>query len=236
MEKQQGRWKGHERQGRDPWDWKIPGCSQLRFIVSARRPDINCFMIGCDKCNEWFHGDCIQITEKMAKGIRQWYCRQCRANDATLAIKYRQKKAREKEGDGEAMPEREKRKEQVEARMERRKVTVNVSPSSLPSPHSSGNRSQQIGRQQMSRTFYKGIGTEFKSREVMLQLYKILVRLPLENCVQFWSPYLRKDRLALEAVQRRFIRLMPKMRGLTYEERLNCPGLSSRIQKNERRS
>ncbi|XP_069785166.1 CXXC-type zinc finger protein 1-like isoform X2 [Narcine bancroftii] len=115
-----------------------PGLLAAPVYCVCRRPDINCFMIGCDKCNEWFHGDCIQITEKMAKGIRQWYCRQCRANDATLAIKYRQKKAREKEGDGEAMPEREKRKEQVEARMERRKVTVNVSPSSLPSPHSSG--------------------------------------------------------------------------------------------------
>lgn len=33
---------------------------------------------GCDNCNEWFHGDCINITEKMAKAIREWYCRQCR--------------------------------------------------------------------------------------------------------------------------------------------------------------
>lgn len=33
---------------------------------------------GCDNCNEWFHGDCIRITEKMAKAIREWYCRECR--------------------------------------------------------------------------------------------------------------------------------------------------------------
>lgn len=33
---------------------------------------------GCDNCNEWFHGDCIRITEKMAKAIREWYCRDCR--------------------------------------------------------------------------------------------------------------------------------------------------------------
>lgn len=44
----------------------------------CRKPDINCFMIGCDNCNEWFHGDCIRITEKMAKAIREWYCRECR--------------------------------------------------------------------------------------------------------------------------------------------------------------
>ncbi|XP_037662021.1 CXXC-type zinc finger protein 1 isoform X3 [Choloepus didactylus] len=49
----------------------------------CRKPDINCFMIGCDNCNEWFHGDCIRITEKMAKAIREWYCRECRALPST---------------------------------------------------------------------------------------------------------------------------------------------------------
>lgn len=43
--------------------------------ISTTRP-ILCS--GCDNCNEWFHGDCIRITEKMAKAIREWYCRECR--------------------------------------------------------------------------------------------------------------------------------------------------------------
>lgn len=63
----------------------------------CRKPDINCFMIGCDHCNEWFHGDCINITEKMAKAIREWYCAQCREKDPSLEIRYRHKKSREKE-------------------------------------------------------------------------------------------------------------------------------------------
>ena len=63
-------------------------------------------------------------------------------------------------------------------------------------------------------------GIEYKSKEVLLQLYKALVRLHLEF-VQFWSPYLRKDVVALEAVQMRFTGLIPEMRGLSYEERLN---------------
>ncbi len=32
---------------------------------------------GCDNCNEWFHGHCINVTEKMAKVIREWYCQKC---------------------------------------------------------------------------------------------------------------------------------------------------------------
>ncbi|XP_003267557.1 CXXC-type zinc finger protein 1 isoform X5 [Nomascus leucogenys] len=64
----------------------------------CRKPDINCFMIGCDNCNEWFHGDCIRITEKMAKAIREWYCRECREKDPKLEIRYRHKKSRDRDG------------------------------------------------------------------------------------------------------------------------------------------
>ena len=70
-------------------------------------------------------------------------------------------------------------------------------------------------------------GLEYKSREVLLQLYRVLVRPHLEYCVQFWSPYLRKDVVALGTVQRRFTRLILGMKGLTYEERLNSLGLYS---------
>uniref|UniRef100_A0A8C8SI62 CXXC-type zinc finger protein 1 n=1 Tax=Pelusios castaneus TaxID=367368 RepID=A0A8C8SI62_9SAUR len=67
----------------------------------CRKPDINCFMIGCDNCNEWFHGNCINITEKMAKAIREWYCLQCRDKNPMLEIRYRHKKSKEKEREGE---------------------------------------------------------------------------------------------------------------------------------------
>uniref|UniRef100_A0A673JHV6 CXXC-type zinc finger protein 1 n=2 Tax=Sinocyclocheilus rhinocerous TaxID=307959 RepID=A0A673JHV6_9TELE len=65
----------------------------------CRKPDINCFMIACDNCSEWFHGDCINISEKMSKTIRVWYCEKCRSKNESLEIKFRPKKSREKEAE-----------------------------------------------------------------------------------------------------------------------------------------
>jgi len=70
-------------------------------------------------------------------------------------------------------------------------------------------------------------GIEYKSWEIMLQLYKTLVRLHLEYCVQFWSPHYQKDVEALERVQGRFTRMLPGLEGFRYEERLDKFGLFS---------
>eukprot|EP00061_Rhincodon_typus_P005527 g25149.t1 len=48
----------------------------------------------------------------------------------------------------------------------------------------------------------------------------------LEYCVQFWSPSLKKDILAIEGPQQRFTRLIPGMIGLTFEESLDRLGLN----------
>ncbi|XP_035500787.1 CXXC-type zinc finger protein 1 isoform X1 [Scophthalmus maximus] len=72
----------------------------------CRKPDINCFMIGCDSCTEWFHGKCVGVSEKAAKAIRVWYCPSCRDRDSSLEIKYRPKKTKENE-EKDAGPERD---------------------------------------------------------------------------------------------------------------------------------
>uniref|UniRef100_A0A8C1IUK1 CXXC-type zinc finger protein 1 n=1 Tax=Cyprinus carpio TaxID=7962 RepID=A0A8C1IUK1_CYPCA len=91
----------------------------------CRKPDINCFMIGCDNCNEWFHGHCINVTEKMAKAIREWYCKQCQEMDPSLSIRYRKKNR-----DRDVEPERvERRSSTPEYKIDKRRGSkVSVSP------------------------------------------------------------------------------------------------------------
>ena len=61
---------------------------------------------------------------------------------------------------------------------------------------------------------------EYKSREVILKLYKSYVRPHLEYCIQAWKPHLSRDVTMLESVQRRATRMIPGLSLLSYEERL----------------
>ena len=60
----------------------------------------------------------------------------------------------------------------------------------------------------------------YRSPDILTKLYKSLVRPHLEYCVSAWSPHYVKDRDRLEKVQHRFTRMVPGVRGLEYEERL----------------
>ena len=62
---------------------------------------------------------------------------------------------------------------------------------------------------------------QFKSSEIILPLYKSLVRPHLEYCVQAWRPHLQKDIDLLEKVQRRATRMIVSLKNVPYEKRLN---------------
>jgi hypothetical protein len=66
-----------------------------------------------------------------------------------------------------------------------------------------------------------------KSKEVIIPLYKTLVRPHMDYCVQAWKPHLRKDIERLEKIQRRATKMVEGMMNLTYEERLRLLGLST---------
>ena len=58
----------------------------------CRTSDTSRFMIGCDSCEEWYHGDCINITAEAAKKILKFFCQKCRTKDPSLENVYKEKK------------------------------------------------------------------------------------------------------------------------------------------------
>lgn len=65
----------------------------------------------------------------------------------------------------------------------------------------------------------------YKESDVMVRLYKSLVRPLVEYCTAAWSPFYQKDKFLIEQVQRRFTRLIPGLEKLEYRERLRRLGL-----------
>ncbi|CAL8077921.1 unnamed protein product [Orchesella dallaii] len=73
---------------------------QSKIDTLLREPEIYCicrssdstrFMIACDACEEWYHGDCVNITQSEANNIHHYYCQWCIEKDPSLEIEYKKK-------------------------------------------------------------------------------------------------------------------------------------------------
>ena len=67
----------------------------------------------------------------------------------------------------------------------------------------------------------------YKEKELIILLYKTIVRPHLEYCIQAWRPYRKKDIDMLERVQRRATKMIPKLRNISYEMHLKECGLTT---------
>ncbi|XP_033028764.1 CXXC-type zinc finger protein 1 isoform X6 [Lacerta agilis] len=175
----------------------------------CRKPDINCFMIGCDHCNEWFHGHCINITEKMAKAIREWYCMQCRERDPTLEIRYRHKKSKEKDREGER-----ERAEKDELRAKAQELALEQSRSSKQQIKRSARmcgeceacrRTEDCGQCDFCRDMKKFGGPNKIRQKCRLRQCQVRARPWLSDTddAPFLDPVLRKRAVKVKHVKRR---------------------------------
>jgi hypothetical protein len=73
----------------------------------------------------------------------------------------------------------------------------------------------------MKRSFH------YLSKDVVLQLYKSLVRPHLEYCAQVWGPHLMKDIDPILKVQRRVTKLIPFLQDESYKEWLKILKLTT---------
>ncbi|XP_049831961.1 nucleosome-remodeling factor subunit NURF301 isoform X2 [Schistocerca gregaria] len=55
------------------------GRKKEKLYCLCRTPyDETKFYVGCDLCNNWFHGECVGITEEMSKTLTEFVCTECR--------------------------------------------------------------------------------------------------------------------------------------------------------------
>ena len=67
----------------------------------------------------------------------------------------------------------------------------------------------------------------YKEKELIMYVFKAIVRPHLEYCIEARRPHRKKDVDTLERIQRRATKMIPELRDLSYEERLKECGLTT---------
>jgi len=75
---------------------------------------------------------------------------------------------------------------------------------------------------------------EYTNTDMILRLYKSLVRPIIEYGNIIWGPHYTMDQQAIKKIQRRATKLIPELRDLNYQERLNKLSLPSLFYRRQR--
>ena len=118
--------------------------------------------------------------------------------------------------------------ETLETRSTQRDLGIMISNNCLPATQcalAAKKANQVLG--QVNRSF------SCKTKEIMLQIYKVFVRPHLEYAVTAWSPWHKKDAEIIEKIQRRATRRISDIHG-PYPQRLQQLGLTTLEERRER--
>lgn len=87
----------HKKKKLEP-EFKIKGKHEKKkekrkkkIYCICKSTDTESFMIACDRCNEWYHGYCVGVSESLSKKIEVFFCHVCRFKRPSLNIKYKSK-------------------------------------------------------------------------------------------------------------------------------------------------
>ena len=58
----------------------VPFYKWERSCVCMQPSNPNMLYIQCNKCEEWFHGQCMGLSKAKAEAIEEFFCPQCRVN------------------------------------------------------------------------------------------------------------------------------------------------------------
>ena len=60
-----------------------------------------------------------------------------------------------------------------------------------------------------------------KKKDIVIRLYKSIVRPHIDYCIQAWRPHHASDIVMLERIQKRATRMIEECKGMAYTQRLN---------------
>ncbi|KAL3268250.1 hypothetical protein HHI36_007374 [Cryptolaemus montrouzieri] len=100
QQKQRGAQQNAPQAHQKPQNFVSPtggsGLNQQRSNSSSKREKLYClcrtpydetkFYVGCDLCNNWFHGDCVGITEESSKTLSEFICQECKQASDTRKL------------------------------------------------------------------------------------------------------------------------------------------------------